>query len=270
MGYYNGKKVLSVVRNVGGGDIPEYEGSYTITANGTYPTSDKRMVADLAVNVPPPASYAGSYTITANGTYSTGGKLMDSDLVVDVPTNNALSSMWERFKANHTTTWAFAFGCYDDAGLVGASVTFDELLTLDFSGSEKVNSTRRMFKQCRFITSVPWFDTSNVTNMEGMFIYCSTLVSVPAFDCSKVNNMGTIFDSCRNLASILMINIKANLSVSATALDHDALVTLIGNLYDFVSAGESVTRKLTIGSEKLALLSDDEKQVATDKGWTLA
>ena len=32
----------------------------------------------------------------------------------------------------------------------------------------------------------------------------------------------------------------------------------------------TTTQKLTLGTENLAKLTDDEKKVATDKGWTLA
>ena len=63
-----------------------------------------------------------------------------------------------------------------------------------------------------------------------------------------------------------MKNIKANLDIHYTALGHDALVELINNGL----AAVTNTRRLTMGSSKLALLSDSEKQVALDKGWTLA
>ena len=63
-----------------------------------------------------------------------------------------------------------------------------------------------------------------------------------------------------------MKNIKVSFNISTTALQHDALVELINNGLATVTT----TQTLTMGSTKLALLSDSEKQVALDKGWTLA
>ena len=63
-----------------------------------------------------------------------------------------------------------------------------------------------------------------------------------------------------------MKNIKGSLDIHYTALGHDALVELINNGLTTVTT----TKTLTMGSDKLALLSDSEKQVALDKGWTLA
>ena len=77
--------------------------------------------------------------------------------------------------------------------------------------------------------------------------------------------MDRMFYSCTSLTEINMINIGTSLDISTTALKHDALVKLISNLKTITSA-----RTLTMGSAKLALLSDEEKKVATDKGWVLA
>lgn len=108
-------------------------------------------------------------------------------------------------------------------------------------------------------------DTSNVTDMGYMFDSCSSLTTIPQLDTSNVTNMGHMFYSCSSLTEINMINIGTSLNISATALEHDALVKLIGNL-----KAVTTTETLTMGSTKLALLSDEEKKVATDKGWVLA
>ena len=71
---------------------------------------------------------------------------------------------------------------------------------------------------------------------------------------------------CNKLEFIYIKNIKVSLDIESTALQHDALVELINNGLATVTN----TRTLTMGSYKLSLLSDSEKQVALDKGWTLA
>ena len=71
---------------------------------------------------------------------------------------------------------------------------------------------------------------------------------------------------CNKLEFIYIKNIKADFTISSTKLQHDALVELINNGLSAITN----TRTLAMGSTKLALLSDSEKQVALDKGWTLA
>ena len=79
--------------------------------------------------------------------------------------------------------------------------------------------------------------------------------------------MSYMFRSCSKLTAIHMININANLDISAsTKFTREALVEIIGNL----KAQTSGSKKLTMGSTNLAKLTDEDKAVATNKGWTLA
>ena len=54
-----------------------------------------------------------------------------------------------------------------------------------------------------------------------------------------------------------------------TQLDHSSLLVIINGLYDYVSAGNSRTRYIKLGATNLAKLSDEEKAIATNKGWTI-
>ena len=123
-----------------------------------------------------------------------------------------------------------------------------------------------LFSYCYALKTIPQLDTSKVTTMSGMFSWCNRLETIPELDVSNVTNMSNIFYICTSLKTIYMKNIKASLDIRDTALQHDALVELINNGLATVTN----TRTLTMGSAKLALLSDSEKQVALDKGWTLA
>ena len=59
---------------------------------------------------------------------------------------------------------------------------------------------------------------------------------------------------------------KANLKISSsTKFTESALVEILNNLATVTS-----TKKLTMGSTNLAKLTDAEKAIATNKGWTLA
>ena len=110
-------------------------------------------------------------------------------------------------------------------------------------------------------------DSANVTDMSYMFYHCSKLTTIPQLDTSKVTDMNNMFSYCSKLEAIHMTNINANLSISASTLfTREALVEIIGNL----KAQTSGSKTLTMGSTNLAKLTDEDKAVATGKGWTLA
>ena len=100
-----------------------------------------------------------------------------------------------------------------------------------------------------------------------MFYICSSLTTIPQFDTSNVTNMRSMFSGCSSLTAIHMININANLDISSSKkFTREALVEIIGNLKAQTSGSET----LTMGSTNLAKLTDEDKAVATGKGWTLA
>ena len=62
-------------------------------------------------------------------------------------------------------------------------------------------------------------------------------------------------------------NIQKNITISGSAMGHDAIVELLNNLLNVTNIG---ARTLTMGPTKLGLLSQAEKDIAINKGWTLA
>ena len=132
--------------------------------------------------------------------------------------------------------------------------------------TENVTTMVRMFNYCNKLTTIPQLNTSKVTNMSQMFWGCISLQTVPAFDCSNVTNMNNIFASCSNLKSILMTNIGVSLNItSSTKFEREDLLTILNNLQTVTS-----TKVLTMGETNLAKLTDEDKAIATGKGWTLA
>lgn len=153
------------------------------------------------------------------------------------------------------------------------------------------------------------WDTGNVTNMDEMFYACSSLktLDLSNWDTSKVTSMNNMFNGCTNLTSLSSIRADS-LSISSynspfgssnntalvdfggfinlknswngsycvdklTALSHQSLINILNGLYDFTGNGETPTSsqgKIKFGSTHLAKLSDDEKAIATNKGWTLS
>ena len=229
------------------------------------------------------------FTDIANAIRKKGGstdKMKPSEMASKI---NELPSpsMKDYFDANPNGGYYFAWG---KQGNISNPITSTQLKKcLSYSDTSKVTNMKSMFRNCNNLTSVPELDTSKVTDMSSMFYSCYKLTSIPELDTQNVTNMSSMFDSCYKLTSIPkldtqnvtdmsymfydctklteinMINIGCNLDVSPTALKHNALVKLINNLKSGVTS-----KTLTMGSSKLALLSDEEKKVATDKGWTLA
>ena len=61
-------------------------------------------------------------------------------------------------------------------------------------------SCEYMFSNCFSLVSVPWFDTSRVTDMYSMFNGCESLESVPKFDTNRMTHMGRMFIGCDSLS----------------------------------------------------------------------
>ena len=108
-------------------------------------------------------------------------------------------------------------------------------------------------------------DTSNVTNMSYMFYSCSNLTTIPSLDTSNVTDMNSMFSYCIKLTTIHMKNMKVNFNISASTLfTRETLLEILNNLATVTS-----TQTLTMGNTNLAKLTDEDKVIATNKGWTL-
>lgn len=141
------------------------------------------------------------------------------------------------------------------------------LTTVPQLDTSNVTDMSFMFFGSKRLITVPQFDTSNVKIMNDMFGSCKDLENVPQFDASKVTNMDGMFYRCSYIHEIHMININANLDISFSDwFTREALLEIIGNL----KAQTSGTKTLEMGSTNLAKLTDEDKKIATDKGWTLA
>ena len=112
-------------------------------------------------------------------------------------------------------------------------------------------------------------DMTAMTDLRNCFASCDALVSLEFPDGFGQNATSLIncFLSCPALANITGTpNFKVSLNLSeCTQLAHDSLMVVINGLQTVTT-----TQTLTLGSTNLAKLTDDEKKVATDKGWTLA
>lgn len=140
------------------------------------------------------------------------------------------------------------------------------ITTIPLFDTSKVQTMRSMFFECTKLTTIPLLDTSNVTDMFQIFRYCEKLVTIPALDVSKNMNFTNAFDGCTSLKSILMTGMKVSFDISSSIkFERADLVTILNNLATVTS-----TKTLTMGATNLAKLTEEDKAIATNKGWTLA
>lgn len=172
----------------------------------------------------------------------------------------------------------------DTSNVTDMSYMFDHCTSLIFVSqldTSNVTNMNGMFYYCSNLTSIPQLDTSNVTNMNSMLYYCQKLTTIPQLDCSKVTDIGLFGysgnSSIVNLGGFKNLGMQKSLSNTtgnyflgyANKLTHESIMNVINNLYDRASAGYTVLT-LKLHANTLALLSDEEKAIATNKGWTLS
>lgn len=132
-------------------------------------------------------------------------------------------------------------GCFQGCSSL-SSLTLPETFGLNS------NSRIRCFYNCSSLESLHLPDGFGQMHLNGFsngscFTHCSALTTItggPRF------GVTVSFSDCHNLT-------------------HDSLMVIINGLQTVTT-----TQKLTLGATNLAKLTDEEKQIATDKGWTLA
>lgn len=142
------------------------------------------------------------------------------------------------------------------------------LTTIQPMDTSKVSEVSYMFYRCDLLTTIPPIDISNVTDMYNMFYGCSSLTTIPEMNTSNVIGTYDTFGGCTSLTDLGgFIGLKCKLDLSASSLiTHDSIMNVINKAADVTAS--PVT--LTLGSTNLAKLTDEEKAIATSKGWTLA
>lgn len=102
-----------------------------------------------------------------------------------------------------------------------------------------------------------------------------TFPTAPGKNYESYTTSGThkLWPDCPNVQHLegnLMIQTTGTIDIShLTQLEHSSLLVIINGLYDYVGAGSSGTRYIKLGATNLAQLSDEEKAIATNKGWTI-
>lgn len=135
----------------------------------------------------------------------------------------------------------------------------------------------------RIIKKIPYINTSEVVNMSYMFSRFSALEELQEIDCSSANNITAILATCsslykfggfRDLGKAYLTSASSNntnyiLNMVNTVLDHDSLMNVINKIYDIKSLGVA-SQTIRLSAAEVNLLSDEEKAIATSKGWNIS
>lgn len=145
--------------------------------------------------------------------------------------------------------------------------------------TDKVTDLSYAFLNCAELEEINITDTPALTKAVQTFYNCKKLKRINGtLDFTKLTGASTISNifgvvtsdatAPTLLEEIRIKNLRTSLNLRyLTSLSHDSLVYLINNLYD---RSTTTTATLTLGTTNLSKLTEEEKAVATEKGWTLA
>lgn len=150
--------------------------------------------------------------------------------------------------------------------------------------SSKPTKINYIVNKCSSLLEFPYIDTSETTDFSSACAYCEELITIPLLDasscvrflnclynCKNLINLGGFKDIGKNYLTTQNANnsyYRIDLSI-CTNLTHDSIMNVINNLYDIASLG-CKTQSLKLGTTNLAKISDEEKLIAQNKGWTLS
>ena len=119
-------------------------------------------------------------------------------------------------------------------------------------------------------TELPDMDTSKVTNFMELAYNATSLHTIPRLNLTSATSVSNIFTGTTALKNITFEGtIPINISfASCTLLTHESLMSIITALKDY--SASTTVHTCTIGSSNLVKLTEEEQQIAIDKGWTLA
>lgn len=139
-------------------------------------------------------------------------------------------------------------------------------VSLDFSGVTKTASY--IFSGAK-IKHLGVIDLSNLTGNNASVFNALVCDKIDLLIVGENVTFQTWFNNCTIKDITFGGTIGQNIDFHwCTQLSHDNLMSAINCLKDY--SGTSGTHTLTIGTNNLAKLTDSEKAIATQRGWTLA
>ena len=105
--------------------------------------------------------------------------------------------------------------------------------------------------------------------MTSWYMDCYSLITIEKIRVNENTTYATAFRSCGKLENVTFEGvIGQNIDFSASPLTRESGLSVINHLKDISGTGTTLT--LTLSSTTKALLTDEDKAIATQKGWTIA
>ena len=163
----------------------------------------------------------------------------------------------------------YAYGMFFCTSITDLAALCEEKeITLDFSKSTNFTQTFYGSGNAR-LTRIGVVDTTNSAGLSQPFRGQSNLHTIDKL-ILKADGTQTFTDKFRQCSYLVNIVIEGTIGQNGfdaspcTRLSHDSLMSIINALQSGVSS-----KTLTLGATNLAKLTDAEKAIATQKGWTL-
>ena len=155
---------------------------------------------------------------------------------------------------------------------------------LDYSNAVIIDS---LFASCTSLTSIPDLDISSAIKFAAgsgtSWLYNTpNITSIGALQCDNIEDVNYMFGGSQKINVTYFggaINLGKRWSMSNTSgnyafyllpnLAYESVINILNGLYDRAAAGMSVIT-LKLHANHLAMLSDDDIAIATNKGWTLS
>ena len=138
--------------------------------------------------------------------------------------------------------------------------------------TQYVRVANSMFDGATNVTEIPHINLTSATSLSGLFygmLYIKTIsITLPDREINY-NNAFRSLNSLENLEIDGTIN-GTNFNISwSTKLTHDALMNIINALADKSGDASGTAWAIVIGSSNLAKLTNEEIQIAQNKGWAV-
>lgn len=145
-------------------------------------------------------------------------------------------------------------------------------VTLDLSKATNLSSA---FSASYFITRAGVIDAQNAETVASMCSNCRGLITIDRFVLKSDGSqkIDGVFAYCYALKNITIEGTIGQNGFDihwSTGLTHDSLMSIINALQDKTGDTSGTSWVCTLGTTNLTKLTDEEKLVATRKGWSLA
>ena len=192
-------------------------------------------------------------------------------------TNN-MTRMYKNCKSLKTCPGYEILECVSTSDMFNGCYNLETVGNFSVYEGAFLDNVSYMFNTCSSLIKAPTLPTKKVTNFEYMFCGCSSLVTIPEYDASNASKISGFFYNCGdtlvNFGGLNNLKIDwndYNGLINCPNLTYESVMNVINGLYDFRGNGDmTTTRTLKLHWKLYNLLSDDDKAIATSKGWILS